>query len=432
MRPSSSPSDDASPPFDSAAPPSGAASGPFDPASDPSASSVVAAASSDAAVTSASATAFPWRLGPEWWRAMLEVEAALVLAQARVGLVPPRQAERIAHACRTLRPDPDTFGSAAAEAGTPVVPLVRALREALPPEAAAHVHQGATSQDIVDTAAMLLVDAAFTDITASLEHAAEAAAALAAEHRDTPMLGRTLLQQAAPTTFGVLVAGWLCAVDRTHDRLTHVAEHGLAVQLGGPVGTLEGFGEAAEELTAAFAAELGLPEPVLPWHTDRTRIAEIAGVLGQVAGVAGKVGRDVALLAQDEVGEVREAWRQGRGVSSSLPHKRNPVAAVSMQAAAVQAPGLVAALLAAMPQELQRAAGAWQAEWAPLAQLVTIARSSAAWLAECLGGLEVDVDRMRHHLELAREESRTGEETAGAAAQRLVDRALQAHRKRRT
>jgi 3-carboxy-cis,cis-muconate cycloisomerase len=245
---------------------------------------------------------------------------------------------------------------------------------------------------------------ALAPIGGDLRAAADAAARLAAEHRDTPIMGRTLLQAAVPTTFGLKAAGWALSLDEAADGLANVR---LSAQLGGPAGTLAPL--------PGFARSLGLDEAVLPWHTLRGRIGELAGALGVAAGVVGKAARDVTLLAQTEVGEVGEGGSGGG--STSMPHKHNPVAAVSALGCAQQAPGLAATLLAAMVQEHERAAGTWHSEWRPLCSLLTATGSAAAWLRTCLQGLEVDPDRMRANLSDA-------EPDTGAAA-RLVDRVLE-------
>jgi 3-carboxy-cis,cis-muconate cycloisomerase len=334
-----------------------------------------------------------------WLQAMLDVEAALARAQARAGLIPAEQAEAVARACRADAFDLAAIGEAAAASGNPVVPLVRALAEALPGAAADAVHKGATSQDVLDSAAMLVAHRALGPLLDDLAAAAAAAAGLAATHRGTVMAGRTLLQQALPVTFGLKAAGWLVGLDEAAARLEELRRTRLAVQLGGAAGTLAALGRAGVDVLGLLAGELGLAEPVLPWHTVRTRVAELAGALGAAAGVAGKVARDVTLLAQTEVAEVRERGLAGRGGSSTLPHKRNPVAAVAALACAEQAPGLVATLLAAMVQEHERAAGAWHAEWRPLTDLLRATGSAAAWLRDCLERLEVDPERMRRNLD---------------------------------
>jgi len=297
--------------------------------------------------------------------------------------------------------DPAELGAAAGEIGNPVGPLVKALREIGP------AHQGATSQDALDTAAMLVAKRALEPLLADLQGASDAAARLAAEHRDTVMAGRTLLQQAVPITFGLKAAGWMRGLDRAASRLRAFRP---AVQLGGAAGTGD------PQMRSALAAELGLHDPLLSWHTERTAIGELASSLAIAAGAAGKVARDITLLAQTEVQEVREA---APGGSTAMPHKQNPVAAIAALACASQAPGLTATLLASMVQEHERAAGAWHAEWKPLSDLLTLTGSAAAWLRTSLEGLQVDAGRMRANLTLDGDTGAAGE---------LVDRALAAHR----
>jgi 3-carboxy-cis,cis-muconate cycloisomerase len=353
-----------------------------------------------------------------WLQAMLDVEAALARACAEVGLIPVEHAEAIAGACRAELFDVAAIGAEAANVGNPAEPLVRALRARVGAPAANDVHRGATSQDIVDSAAMLVARLALQPLLADLHGAANAAARLAAEHRATVMIGRTLMQQAVPVTFGLKAAGWLVALDESVARLRDLR---LAAQLGGAAGTLAPLGDAGPAVLGRFARELGLDEPVIPWHTDRTRIAELAGALGEACGAVAKIAGDVVLLAQNEVGEVREGV-EGRGGSSAMAHKRNPVAAISARAAARQAPGLVATLLASMEHEHERAAGAWHAEWPALRSLLRFTRSAAAWLRDCLENLEVDVERMR---------ANAGDATGSVgAASELVERALRAHRQR--
>jgi 3-carboxy-cis,cis-muconate cycloisomerase len=303
--------------------------------------------------------------------------------------------------------------------------------EALKAAVDAPVHHGATSQDAMDTAAMLVTKRALAPLLDDLRGAADAAAKLAKTHRDTPIIGRTLLQQAKPTTFGLKAAGWMVGLDEAAAGLGRVR---LSAQLGGPVGTLtsvagtsgtagaSGLTDAsgtagasgALAVVANLAADLGLEAPLIPWHTLRGRIGELAGVLGVAAGAIGKAARDVTLLAQTEVGEVRE--RTGGG-STSMPHKHNPVAAISALGCAQQAPALVATLLAAMVQEHERAAGAWHGEWRPLTDLLRTTGSAASWLRTSLEGLEIDTERMRTNL--GSDEPDTG------AATTLVDRALE-------
>jgi len=335
-----------------------------------------------------------------WLQAMLDAEAALARAQARAGLIADADADAIA----AVAADPDRFdvaaiGAEAAKTGNPVVPLVKALTDAVEGDAAGQVHRGATSQDILDTAAMLVCSRALAPLLDDLDAAADAAARLADEHRATVMAGRTLMQHALPIAFGLKAAEWLAGLDEAAARLRAVRAERLAAQLGGAAGTLASLGDDGPAVLAAFAAELGLAEPVVAWHTIRTRPAELAGALGAAAGVIAKVARDVVLMAQTEVGEVREGV-PGRGGSSTLPHKRNPVAAISAVASAMRAPGLVASLLGAMAHEHERAAGPWHAEWRPLGELLEATGSAAAWLRDCLEHLEVDAERMRANLDL--------------------------------
>jgi 3-carboxy-cis,cis-muconate cycloisomerase len=334
-----------------------------------------------------------------WLQAMLDVEAALARAQARAGLLPAAHADAIARACDAGRFDPAEIGAEATKTGNPAVPLVKALTAAVEGEAAGQVHRGATSQDVIDSAAMLVAHRALGPLLDDLDGAARAAAALAAEHRDTVMAGRTLLQQALPVTFGLKAAEWLAGLDDAAARLEELRRTRLAAQLGGAAGTLASLGDAGPEVLAGFAEELGLAEPALAWHTIRVRPAELAGALGVACGVIAKVARDVTLMAQTEVGEVREGV-PGRGGSSTLPHKRNPVAAVSAVACAMRAPGLVAELLGAMAHEHERGAGPWHAEWRAFSALLEAAGSAGAWLRDCLEHLEVDAGRMRANLEL--------------------------------
>ncbi len=331
-----------------------------------------------------------------WVGALCEVESALARACAAAGAVSLGDALEVARACSELaRTPPAELGRLAVPDGNPVVPLVRLLRARTPGDV---VHLGATSQDVLDTAAMLVAGRALGVVVADLDVARTAAARLADEHAGTPMAGRTLLQRALPITFGALADTWAEGLGRAADALRS-ARDGLAVQLGGPVGRYAPRGEVdlGDAVRAAFAAELELVDPGRSWHTERSRIAALAGALGLAAGACAKVATDVVLLAQTELGEVRE---QHGGGSSSMPHKANPVAAITARAAAAQAPGLVATLLAAAPHELQRAAGAWHAEWPALTALLRCTGGAAARTAESLGGLVVDPAAMRAHLEV--------------------------------
>jgi 3-carboxy-cis,cis-muconate cycloisomerase len=359
-----------------------------------------------------------------WLQAMLDVEAALARACALEGEIPADAANAIASACDSDAFDVGEIGAAAGDSATPVVALVAALRALVGEPWAGYVHHGATSQDILDTAEMLLASRCLIPLLDDARASADAAAALARAHRQTPMAGRTLLQQALPTSFGLRAAGWLSGIDEAIARLADVVETRLAVQMAGPVGS------RPPAIARLVAAELGLAEPTLPWSTIRVRIAELAGALGTLAGVLGKIARDVTLLSQNEVGELREGARPGRGGSSAMAHKRNPVAAISVLACTNRVPGLVATLLAAMVQEHERAAGAWQSEWGTLSELLTLTGSSAAWARELLENLEVVPERMQENLarlaaDGVAEAAAPLEHLAGAAI--LIERALEAH-----
>jgi 3-carboxy-cis,cis-muconate cycloisomerase len=340
-----------------------------------------------------------------WLRAMLDTEAALARALERAGLAPAGAGAAVTAAAAAAPFDPDVLGRQAAQSGNPVPALVAALRKAVPPEAADTVHRGATSQDIIDTAAMLLARGALEATAAGLAAAADGCATLAAAHRDTLMAGRTLLQQAVPVTFGLVAAGWLTGLDEAGEAVARVRAERLAVQFGGAAGTLASLGGDGPAVTRLLAAELGLALPVLPWHTDRSRIVEVTAACAGVSAALAKIARDVTLLAQSEVGEVREGGGPGgerRGGSSAMPHKQNPVAAIAILGCTRRVPGLAATLIAAAEQEHQRAAGAWHAEWEPFADLLRVTGSAASWAADLTGGLVVDPARMRANLDATR------------------------------
>jgi 3-carboxy-cis,cis-muconate cycloisomerase len=367
-------------------------------------------------------------------QAMLDVELALMRALVDCGLAPPEAARELAAECDATRFDLEELGRSTGEKGTPIPGLLAALRGRLGEAAAAHLHRGATSQDIVDSAIMLVARRALAPLLGDLGRAADACAEIAEHYRASPAPGRTLLQQALPLTFGLKAASWLSGLDGARAELSEVRDHVLAVQLGGAVGTLAALGDHGLDVAAALAAQLELIEPRLPWHTIRLRPARLASALGSALGVMAKIGRDVVLLAQAEVGEAAEGAGAGagagRGGSSTMPHKRNPVDAVAVLACAERGPGLVATILSAMSQEHERAAGAWQAEWGTLAELLRLTGSAACVMRELLERLEIDADRMRANLDLGGEllmaesvVTALGARIGRSAAQQLVESA---------
>jgi 3-carboxy-cis,cis-muconate cycloisomerase len=348
-----------------------------------------------------------------WLRSMLAAEAGLARALERAGLAPAGAGAAVTKAADAGDFGPAEvaeLGRAAVLTGNPVPGLARVLtRRVTEPGARSAVHQGATSQDIMDTAAMLIARDALGQAIAELTAAADAAARLADANRGTLMIGRTLLQQAVPTTFGVVAAGWLAGLNSAVEWLAFVRDTRLAVQYGGAAGTLASLGGDGDQVKALLAEELGLADPPLPWHTERLRIIDVATVSARACAALSKIARDVTLLAQTEVGEVAEgasgsgggdsaAGAPRRGGSSAMPNKSNPVAAVAILGCAKQAPGLMATLLASAEQEYQRAAGAWHAEWQPYSHLLQLAVSAAAWAHDLLANLDVDKGRMAANL----------------------------------
>lgn len=330
---------------------------------------------------------------------LLDAEAALARAQASAGVLPKQAAEAITSAAFADRFDLRQIALDARGGGNPVIPLVAALRAAVPAEAAASVHRGATSQDIMDTATMLVADGAREIILADLDRAAAALAVLAARHRATPMAGRTLTQHAVPTTFGLKAAGWRSLVLDARDRLAALA---LPAQLGGAAGTLAALVPADDPaavlpLVESFAAESGLDVPLLPWHVLRTPIAELGGALALTAGALGKFAADVLVLGRTEIAEIRQS-SGGAGGSSAMPHKANPVNAALIAATAQQVPALAAVLYGAMAAEDERPAGAWHAEWQNLRQALRLVGTAAELAAELAEGLEARPGKMAANL----------------------------------
>ncbi|PPV41515.1 3-carboxy-cis,cis-muconate cycloisomerase [Ectopseudomonas oleovorans] len=334
---------------------------------------------------------------------MLDFEAALARAEARVGLIPPEAVAPIAAVCRAELYDFAALAQAIATAGNSAIPLVKALGKriaASDAEAERYVHLGATSQDAMDSGLILQLRAAIELIEGDLATLADALAAQAERHADTPLAGRTWLQQATPVTLGMKLAGVLGAITRHRQRLNELKPRLLCLQFGGASGSLAALGEQAWPVAEALAAELHLHLPEQPWHTQRDRLVEFASLLGLIAGSLGKLGRDLSLLMQTEAGEVFEPSAPGKGGSSTMPHKRNPVGAAVLIGAATRAPGLVATMLAAMPQEHERSLGLWHAEWETLPELCCLVSGALQQALLAVPGLEVDAARMRCNLEL--------------------------------
>ncbi len=339
--------------------------------------------------------------------AMLRFEAALARAQAAEGLIPESAAHSIVGSCKVELFDVAKIVRESGRAGSVAIPLVKALREAVGlfnAEAAPFVHFGSTSQDVIDSAMSLVTREAVALIETDLAKAAEALLQLAVQHAATPMLARTLMQPASVTSFGFKCAGWAAPLVRGRLRLREAARHALQLQLGGAVGTLAQMGPQAGAVRARMAKELGLADPGATWHTQRDEWVALGCELGLLTGSLGKIAVDVSLLGQYEVAEVAEPSEPGRGGSSAMPHKRNPVASMVAIAAAHRAPQRVAALLGAMPQQHERALGAWQAELGEWPQLLMSAHGSVRAMAAALPGLQVDAARMRANIDRLRAE----------------------------
>jgi len=338
-------------------------------------------------------------------QAMLDFEAALAQACAEAGAIPRASAEAIAAACRAERIDLARLVADGARAGSLAIPLVGRLTEEVArdaPAAALHVHWGATSQDVLDTAQVLVARRALALVDRDLGALVAALQALADAHGDAPVLGRTLLQPAQVVSFGFKLAGWIAPLVRAQARLHERGAAALQLQLGGAVGTRAAMGEHGDAIAAHLAARLGLRAPLAAWHTQRDEWLGLACELGLLAGSLGKFAKDVSLMAQAEVGELAERSGPGRGGSSTMPHKRNPVAAMVGLAAAVRAPQHVAALLAAMPQEHERGLGNWQAELAESAALLACVHGAVAALRAAAEGLQVDAARMARNIDALR------------------------------
>jgi 3-carboxy-cis,cis-muconate cycloisomerase len=354
-------------------------------------------------------------------QAMLDVEAALAKAGAATGFLSAEAAAAIAAAANADGVDIDALAANGALAGTVVIPLVKWLRAAVPDHAKA-VHIGGTSQDIIDTGLVLQLREGARLLRDDLAVMANAAAGLAETYAGTPMLGRTLLQAAMPTTFGLKAANWLAALNDSRRAIGHAADEAFFLQCGGAAGTLDVLGGKAGAFLEAFGAALKLPVPALPWHTRRAPLSRLAAAIAGAVGVAGKIGSDIALMMQSEIAEVAEPAAPGRGGSSAMAHKRNPTLSIAARAAAARMPGYVATLLAAQDQEHERAAGAWQAEAATWPALMLAASGGLAAMAEALAGLQIFPARMSSNLALI-EHSDIPEAVA-----MLIERALRDHK----
>jgi 3-carboxy-cis,cis-muconate cycloisomerase len=333
---------------------------------------------------------------------MLDFEAALARAEAAAGVIPASAADPIAKACKAEAFELSALAEAAMRSGNLAIPLVKALTAEVAradPDAARYVHWGATSQDVIDTATMLTLRAAIDALLPNLDRAIAGFAKLATQHRDTAMVARTWLQHALPMPFGLKLAEYAAALHRSRARLKRLRAEALALQFGGAAGTLAALGDNGLAVAGKLAADLKLPLPDAPWHTHRDRIAEAASVLAILCGSCGKIARDVSLLMQTDVAEAFEPSGEGRGGSSTMPHKRNPIAAATALAAATMAPNLAATIFAAQVQDHERSAGPWHAEWPTLPTLQLVTSGALAAIVDIAEGLEVDAARMRANLD---------------------------------
>lgn len=335
-------------------------------------------------------------------RHMLDFEAALARAEAEAGVISSSAVGPIANACKAELFDLSALAQAATRSGNLAIPLVKALTAEVArvdADAARYVHWGATSQDVIDTAAMLALRAAIDALLPDLDRAIAGFARLARKHRDTPMVARSWLQHALPMPFGLKLAEYAAALHRSRARLTRLRSEGLALQFGGAAGTLAALGDKGLAIAEKLAAVLDLPLPDAPWHTHRDRIADAASTFAILAGSCGKIARDVTLLMQTDVAEAFEPSGEGRGGSSTMPHKRNPVAAATALAAATMAPNLAATIFAAQVQDHERSAGPWHAEWPTLPSLQLVTSGALTAIVDIAEGLQVDAARMRVNLD---------------------------------
>ncbi len=336
---------------------------------------------------------------------MLDFEAALAEALAAEAVIPATAVAPIRAACDAEGFDIDALARDAQRAGNLAIPLVKALTArvaAADADAARYVHWGSTSQDVIDTGMVLQLREALDLLAVDLAEFGDALAALVHRHRDTPMMGRTWMQHALPITFGLKAAGWLDAVLRHQQRLGEMRRRLCVLQFGGAAGTLASLGNCGLPVAQTLSGLLGLPLPALPWHAHRDRMAECATVLGLLTGTLGKIARDISLQSQTEVAELSEPVAVGRGGSSAMPHKRNPVGCATALAAATRVPGLVATMLAGMPNEHERALGGWQAEWDTLPEIASLCAAALGQLRDVAEGLGVDAARMRANMDATR------------------------------
>jgi len=335
-------------------------------------------------------------------QSMLDFEAALARSEGAAGIVPAGTAETIAKACKADAFDLESLAEAATRSGNLAIPLVKALTAEVAKsdkDAARFVHWGATSQDVIDSATMLTLRAGIDALLSDIERAVTGFARQAAHHRNTAVVARTWLQHALPMPFGLKLAEYAAALQRSRGRLLHLKEHALALQFGGAAGTLAALGNQGWNVAEKLSDILQLPLPEAPWHSHRDRIAEIASMLAIIAGTCGKIARDVQLMMQTEVAEAFEPSGEGRGGSSTMPHKRNPVAAASAIAAATMAPNLAATIFAAQVGDHERSAGPWHAEWPTLPTLLLVTSGALAAIVDIAEGIEVDATRMRANLD---------------------------------
>jgi 3-carboxy-cis,cis-muconate cycloisomerase len=373
--------------------------------------------------------------GDTFLQRMLDFEAALAAAEATSGVIPSSTASVIAAKCRVELFDKQKLAEAAALAGNLAIPLVKQLRTLVAADnkdAAGFVHWGATSQDTIDTALVLQLREALPLISAELEKLCDRLAKMADQHRNTPIVARTWMQHAIPTTLGIKFAGWLAALTRHRERFRETQNRCLVLQFGGAAGTLAALGPQGEVIAKHLSEQLKLPLPQMPWHSHRDRMSEVATTLGLLTGTLGKIARDISLHMQTEIDELREPAEEGRGGSSTMPHKHNPVACAMILAAATRVPGLVATMLTAMLQEDERGLGGWHAEWETLPEIVCLTAGAMRHLANVVPHLEIDVKRMRENLELTKglifAEAITaalGEKIPRSQARELIDAASQ-------